>query len=259
MMRKIPYFVLAMASFCGTAHAQVLAKVGGVPVTFQEVVAADPAAEKDVTKRNEVLVALINRQAVLNDAKREGLMESSTYNAAVDQAKESIAINLMAKNYSAAHPVSDQQVAATYNQIFSKPAPAQYRIRQILVASFGTAQSVVADLKNGQDFSNLAATISEDQSAAVGGEIGWQLATQLPAPIFEVLKTLKPGEVAGPISLPQGYVVIQLMAIRTAPKPPLAQVKGEISDDIAKQNWINYVIQLRAAQGAQLIVPISGG
>jgi peptidyl-prolyl cis-trans isomerase C len=258
-MRKLLLLVIAAIGFAEPAAAQTLAKVGGVPITLQQVVAADPAAANDPAARNKVLVVLVNRQAALNEAKSSGIDQTPDYKRALAQAEQNILLSVMANNFIAAHPISDQQVATTYNEIFNKPAPEQYRFRQIVVSSYSAAQSVITDIKNGQDFSILAATMSEDQSAEVGGEVGWRLASQLPAPILVAMKTLKPEEVAGPISFSQGYVVIQLLGMRPAPKPALDQVKPQIVNALQQQEWISQVVKWRAAQGAQLIVPLSGG
>lgn len=258
-MRKSFFIMIATAGLIHPAFAQTLAKVGGVSITLEQVIAADPAAKTDPAIRNKVLIALVNRQAVLNDAKKIGLEQTPDYQTALAQAKENILINLEAKNFAAANPISDQQISDEYNNIFSKPAPDEYRFREILVASFADAQSVITELKAGQSFSILAAKTSTDQSAAIGGEVGWQVATQLSAPILKTLKTMQVGQIAGPISLPQGYVVIQLLGVRLAPKPALDQVKAKISAALQQQEWIDQVIKLRKAQGAQLIVPLAGG
>jgi peptidyl-prolyl cis-trans isomerase C len=257
-MRKILLLAVAATVFSGPAFAQTVAKVGGVSITLAQVIAADPAAKTDAATRNKVLVALVNRQAVLNEAKTSGLTQTSAYKAALAQAEANITINLEAQNFIEQNPVSAQKLAATYQTVFNKPAPVEYRFRQIMVSSFAAAQTIIGNLKNGQDFSILAAQDSQDASANVGGEVGWQIATQLPAPILQAFKTMKVAQVAGPISLPQGYDVVQLLGTRSAPKPTLDQVKGQLTNALQQQEWVAQIVKLRNAQGAQLIVPISG-
>lgn len=257
-VKKIAICAFLAASIADPAFAQTLARVGGVSITLQQVIAANPAAKANPTVRHQALLALINRQAVLNEAKRSGLTKSAAYNSAVAEAKENVAINLLAQQYVQSHPVTDQKVLAAYQEVFNKPASPEYRYRQIIVTSYSIAQTVLADLKDGQDFSVLAGSISQDASADVGGELGWQLASRLPAPILKVIKKIKISEVAGPISIPQGYAVIQLLAMRDAPKPTLDQVKDQLTNALQQQEWIKEIIRLRTAQGAQLIVPLSG-
>lgn len=257
-MRKTLFLALVTTCLSGPALAQTVARVGGVSITMQQVVAADPAAKTDAATRNKVIVALINRQAVLNEAKTSGLLASPAYKEALAQAEENLAINMEAQKFVQENQISDQKLSAAYQTIFSKPAPQQYRFRQILVDTYAEAQTIINDLKSGQDFSTLAAANSKDSSAAMGGETGWQLATQLPAPILEALKKLSVSQVAGPIALPQGYDVVQLLGTRAPPKPTLDQVKGQLIDALQQQEWVNEIVKLRNAQGAQLVVPLSG-
>lgn len=258
-MRKTLLATATILGFAGPAGAQTLATIGGVPITMEQVTAADPAAKTDAATRNKVLIALVNRQAVINEAKKSGITQSPDYKAALAQAEDNIAINLTVKNFAASHPVSDQQISDAYNKLFSQPAPEEYRFREILVSSFKDGQSIIADLKSGQEFSILAAKTSQDKSATIGGEVGWQIATQLQAPLLQTLQTMKVGQVAGPVSVPQGFVVLQLLDTRTSPKPTLDQIKPQLTTAIQQQEWIDQVVKWRTAQGAKLIVPLAGG
>jgi peptidyl-prolyl cis-trans isomerase C len=243
-MRTMLTLALLAISISEPAFAQALARVGGVSITLEQVIAADPAAKTDPVARQKALIALIDRQAVINEARNSGLAKSSIYKAAVAEADQNLLINLSAQKYIQDHPISDQMISETYKAVFEKPAPVEYRFRQIIVDSYSSAKTVLTDLKDGQDFSILAGTTSKDASAD--------------APILKAIKNLKVSEVAGPISIPQGYAVIQLLATRGAPKPTLDQVKGQLTNALEQQEWVNEIIKLRKAQGAQLIVPLSG-
>ena len=103
----------------------------------------------------------------------------------------------------------------------------------------------------------LAAEKSQDpQTAAMGGEAGWLASTQLLAPILKTVKSLKVGEVTGPVAVPKGYVVLQLLGTRAMPKPTLDEVKQQLTEGLRQQAWNAYVIKLRTEQGARLIVPL---
>ncbi len=100
-MRQLLLAGVLVAGLPCAASAQILAQVGGVTITLQEVIAADPAAAKDNAARNKTLLTLINRQAVLNAAERTGIYKSAEYKRALKQAGENIAIQLVAKNFTA--------------------------------------------------------------------------------------------------------------------------------------------------------------
>lgn len=258
-MRKTALIAVLTLGLIGPAWAQTLAEVGGVSITLHDVVQANPRAKTDAKLRQRVLIALVNRQAVLNAARKEGLEKTAEYRQGVESAKQNILINLMETKYEASHPVTDKAIKAKYDAVFSKKSPTQYRLREIVTQSYKSAKEALDKIRQGADFSIVAADMSTDQSTApLGGELGWQFASRLPAPILKVVKTLKVKQVAGPISVPQGDAVVQLLGQRSAPKPSLDQVKDRIKKALAQQDWVHHVLKLRAQQGAHLIVPLSG-
>jgi len=259
IIRNILLIVVAVAALSGSARAQTLASVGGVPITLADVLAANPAAKNDTALRKQVLLSLINRQAVLNEAERLGLAKTEEYSRALEQDQENLLIHMMFEQFVDAHPVSEPELEAAYRRSFDRPLPDEYRLREILVTSFPAAREIIKALKGGESFSMLAAEKSEDTATApIGGETGWQAATKLQAAIFEAVKTMKVGEIAGPILLPQGYAVVQLLGRRPSTKPTLDQVREQLAEAILQRTWIENMIKLRTEQDAHLIVTLPG-
>lgn len=256
-MRGFPFAAMVMVALPAIGHAQVIAQVGGASITRQDVVAANPAAAKNQAERNKTLLTLINRQAVLNAAAKSGIEKSPEYTKAMKQASANLAIQMVAQQFSESHPVSDQDVEAKYKQLFAKPLPEQYRLREVTTASYADAEAVIAEIKAGKSFSMVAAEKSQDlQTGPLGGETGWLAAPQLLAPILKAVEKTKVGDVTGPIAVPNGYVVLQLLGKRETPKPDLAQIKPQLIAAIREEAWNKYVLELRTQQGARLIVPL---
>lgn len=257
--RIVTAAIVAGLSCCTAAYAQTLAKVGGVPISLQQVIAANPAARTNKKVQEQVLLALINRQAILNDAHKAGLENTAQYKNAISQAEENVLIQMTAQRFAKAHPVTPAELQAGYNKAFGKPMPEEYRLREILVPTAKEADSIIGEIKHGKSFSSLAFQNSKDtQSGAMGGEIGWQVATTIYAPVLKVLKMMKIGQVSGPISTPSGFVIIQMLDKRVTPKPTLEQVKPTLTKDITQQAWIKHIIKLRSAQNAHLVIPLGG-
>ncbi len=85
--------------------------------------------------------------------------------------------------------------------------------RHILVASEEEAQDVLAALKAGESFSDLAKAISTDTgSGASGGELGWAPTTQYVTEFADAAKTAPIGELVGPVKTQFGYHIIQVRA-----------------------------------------------
>ena len=72
------------------------------------------------------------------------------------------------------------------------------------------AETALAKLNNGGDFAQVAAEFSDAADALEGGKLDWRPATQLPAKIAEVLKSMKPGELTPIINSPSGFHILKL-------------------------------------------------
>jgi len=77
------------------------------------------------------------------------------------------------------------------------------------------ATDMVAQLRNGGNFSELAKQYSRSQTAARGGVIGWVSPNRLPAQIGAAIRGLGRGGVADPIYIPSGIVIIKVLDART--------------------------------------------
>jgi len=239
------------------AVGQVLAEVGGVSITQQQVVTADPAAAKDKAVHDKVLLTLINRQAMLNAAGRTGIKNTPEYKRASKQAEEDAMIRLMEQQFIASHPVTDKEIADAYQKLVAALPPEQYRLREITTDSYPAAETAIAEIKGGKFFSIVAAEQSQDaQTAPLGGETGWVSEPQLLAPILKAVRLLKVGDVTGPVAVPKGFAVLQLLGKRPTPKPVLAEIKSQLTALIQQQQWDAYVIKLRTEQSAHLVVPL---
>lgn len=256
-MRTLLIAAAIVASLPCAALAQVLAEVGGVSITQQQVVAADPAAAKDKAVHDKVLLTLINRQAMLNAAGKTGIKNTPEYKHASKQADEDTVIRLMEQQFITAHPVSDKDIADAYQKLAEAASTEQYRLREITTDSYQEAEAAIAEVKGGKSFSVVAAEKSQDtQTAPLGGETGWVNRSQLLAPILKAVEPLKPEEVTGPVAVPKGFVVLQLLGKRPTPKPALDQIKPQLTAAIQQQRWNEYVVKLRTEQGAHLVVPL---
>lgn len=72
-----------------------------------------------------------------------------------------------------------------------------------------------------EDFSRLAVAYSNSQTALEGGSLGWRKGPELPTFLAEVVVGLKPGEVSKPLSTPNGYHLVKLVAVRSTEGSPI--------------------------------------
>ncbi len=105
----------------------------------------------------------------------------------------------------------------------------------ILAQDEATANALLARLEAGQDFSELAATESQDvETKEKGGDLGW-----LPRglrPELEEAFSLEVGKVSQPIFTPQGYYLVKVVGRETRALDPAA---SDALKAKAMETWLN--------------------
>ncbi len=74
------------------------------------------------------------------------------------------------------------------------------------------AERLIDHLHNGAVFSNLAREFSQGATAAVGGDLGWVLESDLETAIGSAVAKLAKGQVSNPIRTPAGYYLVALIS-----------------------------------------------
>ena len=87
----------------------------------------------------------------------------------------------------------------------------------------GQAQGMLAQLRLGSDFSQLAVTQSDGQQALEGGDLGWRKPEQMPGLFAQLIPQMKPGEVSELIRSASGFHIVKLQDVRDADEKHLIQ------------------------------------
>lgn len=81
-------------------------------------------------------------------------------------------------------------------------------------AAKARAEKILADLRGGQDFKQVAVGASDSSEALKGGDLGWRKLTAVPTLFAEIVPHMKKGDVEGPIRSPSGFHLIKLLDTR---------------------------------------------
>ncbi|UKA26119.1 peptidylprolyl isomerase [Photobacterium damselae subsp. damselae] len=156
--------------------------------------------------------------------------------------------------------VSDADAQAYYNEHKDKfSTPEKRQVSHILItgdsaASKEKAEAILAQLKDGANFAELAKKDSDDKfSAKDGGKLEW-FEKGVMDPAFEdaAFALAKPGDLSGVVKSSFGYHIILLDGIEPAKAKPFADVKAEIIADIKSQKAGDefYAMQTKLAETA---------
>jgi len=114
--------------------------------------------------------------------------------------------------------VSDEEVTAIIERLNASRGAQEYRIAEIFVSATpetavsarANMQRIVEQLKAGASFQAYARQFSEASTAAVGGDLGWVRAEQLPEALAEAALTMPVGALSEPIAIPGGFSVLAM-------------------------------------------------
>ncbi|MGH9351563.1 MAG: peptidylprolyl isomerase [Terriglobia bacterium] len=144
--------------------------------------------------------------------------------------------------------ITDAQLQNYYAQhVTDYQVPDEVKVAHILLKTTGEtpqqeqqtlqlAQKVLAQVKAGGNFADLAKKYSQDAgSAQNGGELGWIKRGQTVKAFEDAAFSMKPGEISNLVKTEYGYHIIKVEDKQTAHLQPFAEVKASIQAALEKQ------------------------
>ncbi|MBK7543868.1 MAG: peptidylprolyl isomerase [Candidatus Competibacteraceae bacterium] len=123
----------------------------------------------------------------------------------------------------------------------------EYKASHILVDSEDKAKEIIAELKKGGNFAELAKAKSSDSSAANGGDLGWFTPSMMVPPFAQAVAKMEKGKYSEqPVQTSFGWHVIQLEDIRDATPPSLDELKPQITQMLQSRMVNDYLEKLKA-------------
>ncbi|HUK05755.1 MAG TPA: peptidylprolyl isomerase [Burkholderiales bacterium] len=198
--------------------------------------------------RMQAVEALIRNELLVQEANRTGLAKRPEMQQQIDLARRDVLANAMVGEYLRTHPISDAEVQKEYEHAKSQTGDKEYHARHILVASEDEAKSVIADLKKGGKFEEIAQKRSLDEGTRPkGGDLEWNVPGNFDKTFADAMIKLDKGKMTeAPVRTRFGYHVIQLEDVRPISFPKLEQVKPQIQQSLLNQRVDAYLRELRA-------------
>ena len=236
------------------AQAQNIAIVNGkavpksrVDALLQQVARSGqqlpPGSEQRV--RDETVL----REIFAQEAERRGIPASADYRAQLELARQSILIREMFEDFRKKNPATDTEAKAEYDKFKAQASGTEYRASHILVEKEDEAKALIAQIKGGAKFEDLAKKSSKDPGS---GERGGDLDFAKPdadVPEFgKAMAALKKGELTdAPVKSQFGWHIIKLEDTREAEFPAFDDVKSQIVQRMEQGKLQQYQEDLRKA------------
>ena len=150
-------------------------------------------------------------------------------------------------DYQKTNPVTDADIQAEYDRFVATNGGKEYRARHILVEKEDEAKAIIASLKKGGKFDEIAKKQSKDPgSGANGGDLDWANAGSYVPEFSGALVKLKKGQTTdAPVKTQFGWHVIRLEDVRDAQLPKLEEVKPQIAQQLQQQKLAKFQEDLR--------------
>jgi peptidyl-prolyl cis-trans isomerase C len=222
-------------------EGQVLAEVNGGSITtgdFKSELKNLPEYLKAMADtpegRKEMLDTMVIRELILQQATKDGLDKGAEIEEKLKDLKKRLIVeSFLKKKVETESQVSDADLQKFYDENKEKfKTGEQIKASHILVKTEKEAKDLLAQIKAGGNFEELAKKNSVDSSAAKGGDLGWFGKGSM-VPVFEkAALALKEGQVSDVVKSDFGFHVIKLTGKRPAGIRPLAEVKEQIKGAI---------------------------
>ena len=197
--------------------------------------------------RNAIREELIARELFAQEAERKGLLRNSEVQRQIETARQEILIRSLIRDHLKANPITEADIKAEYDKVAKAQADKEYRARHILVEKEDAAKQIIADLKKGAKFEDLAKQSKDTGSAANGGDLDWNVRGTFVKPFADAMAALKKGEITeNPVQTQFGWHVIRLDDVRDAKAPPMDQVKPQIQQELERRRIQDLQKDLRA-------------
>jgi peptidyl-prolyl cis-trans isomerase C len=229
----------------------VLARVGGTEIRQSDIA----LAEADIggglqpsppeVRQEALLTYLIDVTLIAKAAEEQKLADAPGFDRRLAYARQKVLMEALldkaskdASNEAAMKKVFDESVAQ------NKPVE-EVSARHILVETEDKAKEVLAKLKAGTDFAELAKAESKDPGAADGGSLGYFTQDQMVPEFASVAFKLEKGALSDPVKTQFGWHIIKVEDKRNKPVPSYEQVKDQIQTFVVRRAQAELVGKLR--------------
>ncbi|MEY2658829.1 MAG: hypothetical protein RLZZ123_1, partial [Pseudomonadota bacterium] len=212
---------LAVSAVSAPAFSQNIAIVNGKAVPkaraealSQQLIRSGRQITPDIEA--QIKEEVIAREIFMQEAQRRGLDANDDFKNQMELARQTILIRELFADEQKKNPVTEADMQAEYDKFVAANGGKEYRSRHILVEKEEQAKALIASLKKGAKFEDLAKKQSKDPgSGANGGDLDWASPGNFVKEFSDAMVALKKGQITDtPVKSQFGFHVIRLDDVR---------------------------------------------
>ncbi|MEE8504953.1 MAG: peptidylprolyl isomerase [Kiloniellales bacterium] len=240
----------------------VVAIVNGAPIQRSDVEEARgrlPARMRQLPLQavfDLLLDSLINTKLVAGQAREQGLHEEEKIKRQMARIEDQILERAFLVRY-IKERVTEDAMQERYEKLVAETKDKEeISARHILVETEGEASEIIADLKKGEDFAELAKKRSTGPSASAGGDLGFFSADRMDPEFAKAAFALDTGQFTEtPVKTQFGWHVIKVEDRRAATPPTVEEVTETLRTDLTREIGTAYIRGLREKADVQRVNP----
>ena len=190
--------------------------------------------------RDQAREMLVTKALILQEADKRGVIQKESVREQLEQSRVGILVAAVFEDYVEKEGVTEAELKAAYESVKSQYTGKEYHVEHILVEKEADAKAIIAQLKAGGNFEEIAKAKSKDPgSAPSGGDLGWVTEKSLVPEFSKSMVQLKNGQVTDkPVKSQFGWHIIKMIDSRDMKAPSYDDLKADLKQMIASdQNW----------------------
>ena len=239
--QKIAFiFLSALLTFSAFAQNAVIVNGKSIPKSQLDKLVAKTGKSDNPMVRDQAREMLITRELILQEADKRGVIQKESVRDQLEQARVGVLVGAVFEDYVEKEGVSEADLKTAYETVKDQYTGKEYHVEHILVDKEADAKAIIAQLKSGANFEELAKAKSKDPgSAKNGGDLGWVSDKALVPEFSKAMVQLKNGQTTDkPVKSQFGYHIIKMVESRDVKAPSLDEIKDQLKQMImADQNW----------------------
>ena len=185
---------------------------------------------------------LIALEVFTQEADKLGLSSSDEFKAQMELARQTVLANQLIKEFEKKNAITDELLKAEYDKFVAANGGKEIKARHILVDKEADATAIIASLKKGAKFEDIAKKRSKDTgSGSKGGDLDWANPSSYVPEFSAALQALKKGQLTDKAVKTQfGFHIIRVDDVRDIKLSTFDEVKPQIADQMKQDKRGTY-------------------
>ncbi len=240
--RHLISFSLAALLISAPAFAQNAAIVNGksIPKAQLDKLVQKSGQGDNPQVRDQAREMLVTKELILQEADKRGVIQKESVREQLEQSRVGILVAAVFEDYIEKEGVTEAELKAAYESVKTQYTGKEYHVEHILVEKETDAKAIIAQIKAGGNFGEIAKAKSKDPGSATnGGDLGWVNDKALVPEFSKAMVQLKNRQMTDkPVKSQFGWHIIKTVDSRDMKAPSFDELKAELKQMIASdQNW----------------------